>query len=87
MSGNDSGSADQYTFGAWLRSTYIKKSDLEEYMAEFSQGLTEKIMKEIPQAEATEVYVSESGVQGKVTEMVRTFKTIYPFYSHYFIRF
>lgn len=69
MSGNDSGSADQYTFGAWLKSTYIKKSDLEEYMAEFSQGLTEKIMKEIPQTEATEVYVSESGVQGKVTEM------------------
>lgn len=53
-------------------------------MAEFSQGLTEKIMKEIPQTEATEVYVSESGVQGKVTEMVRTFKTIYPLYSHYF---
>lgn len=69
MSGNDSGSADQYTFRAWLKSTYIKKSDLEEYMAEFSQGLTEKIMKEIPQTEATEVYVSESGVQGKVTEM------------------
>lgn len=69
MSGNDSSSADQYMFGAWLKSTYIKKSDLEEYMSEFSQELTEKIMKEIPQTEATQVYVSESGIQGKVTEM------------------
>lgn len=86
MSGNDSSSADQYMFGAWLKSTYIKKSDLEEYMSEFSQELTEKIKKEIPQTEATQVYVSESGIQGKVTEMVRTIKTIYPLYAPYFIR-
>lgn len=69
MSGNDSGSADQYMFGEWLKSTYIKKSDLEKYMTEFSQELTERILKEIPQTETTQVYVSESGVQGRVTEM------------------
>lgn len=62
MFGNDFGSVDQYTFGVWLKSIYIKKSDLEEYMVEFSQGLTEKIMKEILQIEAIEVYVSELGV-------------------------
>lgn len=62
MFGNDFGSVDQYIFGVWLKSIYIKKSDLEEYMVEFSQGLTEKIMKEILQIEAIEVYVLELGV-------------------------
>ncbi|XP_061192438.1 uncharacterized protein LOC133200688 [Saccostrea echinata] len=70
MSGNDTGSADQYTFGAWLNSTFIKKSDLEKYMADFGDELSNKILQEMSRTEATEVYVSESGGQSVVTEKV-----------------
>ncbi|XP_062615368.1 uncharacterized protein LOC134277098 isoform X3 [Saccostrea cucullata] len=70
MSGNDTGGADQYLFGAWLNSTFIKKSDLEKYMADFGEELSNKILQEMSRTEATEVYVSDSGGQGLVTEKV-----------------
>ena len=72
MSGNDSAESDYPMFEAWVNSTFIKKSDFEKYMAEFSQELTDKIMKEVSRTETTEVFVSETGGQGTVSEGVRT---------------
>nr|XP_022315517.1 SUN domain-containing protein 2-like isoform X2 [Crassostrea virginica]XP_022315519.1 SUN domain-containing protein 2-like isoform X2 [Crassostrea virginica]XP_022315520.1 SUN domain-containing protein 2-like isoform X2 [Crassostrea virginica] len=70
MSGNDSAESDYPMFEAWVNSTFIKKSDFEKYMAEFSQELTDKIMKEVSRTETTEVFVSETGGQGTVSEGV-----------------
>lgn len=72
MSGNDSAESDYPMFEAWVNSTFIKKSDFEKYMAEFSQELTDKIMEEVSRTETTEVFVSETEGQGTVSEGVRT---------------
>ncbi|XP_048760870.2 SUN domain-containing protein 2-like isoform X2 [Ostrea edulis] len=66
MSGNDSGSTDQYVFGAWLNSTFIRKSDFEKHKAEFGQELSEKILQEMSRTEA--IGVNVSGGQYGLTE-------------------
>lgn len=69
MSGNDSGSTDQYVFGAWLNSTFIRKSDFEKHKAEFGQELSEKILQEMSRTEA--IGVNVSGGQYGLTEKVK----------------